>query len=146
MTPLVLAALLALGDAPVRALSDARVTELAVARLELDRIAAETRAAFEREHATEIAALTGAAPAAPTPTRNPAVVRAFRAENPCPSTGKTTGACPGWVIDHGLPICALGAVADDVRNLHWQKVEDANWKDGLERDLCARLRKCGSAP
>jgi len=72
--------------------------------------------------------------------RSRAVVRAFRADHPCPSTGRTTGACPGWVVDHGIPLCAGGA--DDVRNMHWQATTDAKWKDGEERRLCARLKAC----
>lgn len=33
---------------------------------------------------------------------------AFREGHPCPSTGATWGACPGFVIDHSEPICAGG--------------------------------------
>jgi hypothetical protein len=72
--------------------------------------------------------------------RNPATVRAFRKTHPCPATGKTSGACPGWVVDHGIPLCAGGP--DDPRNLDWQTEEDAKWKDAHERALCARLRAC----
>ncbi len=80
--------------------------------------------------------------AAASDNRNPATVRAFRKTHPCPATGQVDGPCPGWVVDHGLPLCALGAVADDVRNMHWQMAEDAKWKDSLERQLCAKLRAC----
>lgn len=31
--------------------------------------------------------------------RSQTEVRAFRAENPCPSNGKTRGACAGWSVD-----------------------------------------------
>lgn len=84
-----------------------------------------------------------AAVALPVFARDPAVVRAFRKTNPCPTTGKTSGACPGWVVDHRIPLCAGGP--DDVRNMAWQTFADAKWKDGIERALCARLKSCEGA-
>lgn len=81
-----------------------------------------------------------AAIAFPALARDPAVVRAFRKANPCPATGKTSDACPGFVVDHRIPLCAGGP--DDVRNMAWQSVADAKWKDGVERQLCARLKAC----
>lgn len=48
------------------------------------------------------------------------VLRAFQKIHPCPSTGLTTGACPGWAIDHVLPL-SVGAV-DSVSNLQWLPV------------------------
>src|SRR6266853_1431181 len=38
--------------------------------------------------------------------RDPAQSRAFVKEHPCPSTGKTKGRCPGYVVDHIKPLCA----------------------------------------
>jgi len=32
--------------------------------------------------------------------RDPAVRREFQRQQPCPVTGKTTGACPGYAADH----------------------------------------------
>src|SRR5439155_22917630 len=29
---------------------------------------------------------------------------AFEHHHPCPSTGKTSGACPGYVVDHIVPL------------------------------------------
>jgi hypothetical protein len=66
--------------------------------------------------------------------RNPAVVRAFRATHPCPSTGKTEGRCPGYVVDHKYPLCAGGV--DTVANMRWQAEEDSYIKDRIERELC----------
>jgi hypothetical protein len=43
--------------------------------------------------------------------RSPAARRVFQASHPCPVTGPSTGACPGYVVNHivplkrGLPIC-----------------------------------------
>jgi 5-methylcytosine-specific restriction endonuclease McrA len=42
---------------------------------------------------------------------------AFRRVNPCPSTGKTRGACPGYEVDHRTPLACGGADAPD--NMQW---------------------------
>ena len=41
----------------------------------------------------------------------------FRKANPCPSTGRIAGACPGWEVDHRIPLCAGGA--DRPENMQW---------------------------
>jgi hypothetical protein len=43
---------------------------------------------------------------------------AFQKAHPCPSTGKTTGACKGYVIDHVVPLKRGGA--DSPGNMQWQ--------------------------
>jgi hypothetical protein len=64
--------------------------------------------------------------------RSRAVTEQFQRENPCPSTGKTTGACPNYIRDH---ICALAiGGADSVDNLQWQSVADSKLKDSWETD------------
>lgn len=45
------------------------------------------------------------------------VLYAFRKAHPCPVTGKTTGACPGWSMDHVWPLACGGC--DAVWNLQW---------------------------
>lgn len=65
-------------------------------------------------------------------------VRHFRAHNACPATGKTTGACPGYVVDHVVPLCASGP--DTPANMQWQTVADSKAKDRREVRYCARLR------
>lgn len=73
--------------------------------------------------------------------RDPAQVRAFRATHACPATGKLgMGACPNFVVDHSLPLCAGGV--DAPSNMQWQTVADAKAKDVQERALCARLKVC----
>lgn len=70
--------------------------------------------------------------------RSQAVLRAFQRQVPCPSTGKTTGACPGWVKDHRIPLC-LGAAAggvDSPQNMQWQTIAAAHVKDQQERRQC----------
>ena len=51
--------------------------------------------------------------------RSRQVVAEFRAANPCPLTGKTTGACHGWDISHGCPLFCGAPCADEVANLAW---------------------------
>lgn len=53
---------------------------------------------------------------------------------PCPSTGKTRGACPGWVVDHVRALACGGA--DRPFNMQWQTVADAKAKDRWERIGC----------
>jgi hypothetical protein len=66
----------------------------------------------------------------PAFARNPEVPREFQRQHPCPSTGKTTGGCPGWVRDHVVPLCKGGA--DHPSNMQWQTVKDAKAKDRWE--------------
>ena len=76
--------------------------------------------------------------------RDPAQVREFRKDNPCPSTGKTKGACPGYVVDHKYPICAGGEDVPD--NMEWEGKEPSMAKDRIERELCALKKSCISSP
>lgn len=62
--------------------------------------------------------------------RDPAARRAFQQSHPCPATGKTTGNCPGYVVDH---IRALKRGGPDVpQNMQWQTKEAAKAKDLIE--------------
>src|SRR6266498_468444 len=63
-------------------------------------------------------------------TRCSSEVRAFRKENPCPSTGLTTGRCRGYVVDHIKALVCGGA--DNPENMQWQTIEDAKAKDRWE--------------
>jgi 5-methylcytosine-specific restriction endonuclease McrA len=54
----------------------------------------------------------------------------FKHEQPCPSTGKSSGACPGYVIDHVNPLKRGGA--DAPSNMQWQTKEAAKEKDKWE--------------
>lgn len=66
-------------------------------------------------------------------SRRADVLAAFKKAHPCPATGKTSGACPGWGMDHVgiarhtcrarietlplLPLALQQAVADIYRRL-----------------------------
>lgn len=58
----------------------------------------------------------------------------FKQANPCPSNGRRSGPCPGYVIDHINPLACGGA--DDPGNMQWQTMEAAKEKDKWERDGC----------
>jgi hypothetical protein len=75
--------------------------------------------------------------------RSSAVTAAFQRANPCPSTRLPAGACPGWIKDHVVPLCAGGL--DHPDNLQWQTVDEAKAKDRDERKLCARRRDFDAA-
>ncbi|HKF63743.1 MAG TPA: HNH endonuclease signature motif containing protein [Dongiaceae bacterium] len=75
-------------------------------------------------------ALAGAAPHSHHYQRSRRVTEEFQRLNPCPSTGKTYGACPGWIKDHIVALCKGGA--DAVWNMQWQTVAEAKAKDKWE--------------
>jgi hypothetical protein len=54
----------------------------------------------------------------------------FKKAHPCPSTGKSSGACPGYVIDHVQPLKKGGP--DKPSNMQWQTKEAAKAKDKWE--------------
>lgn len=62
--------------------------------------------------------------------RDASMRKLFMAEHPCPSTGKTKGACPGYVVDHIVPIKRGGG--DHPYNMQWQNVQDGKDKDKWE--------------
>jgi hypothetical protein len=51
----------------------------------------------------------------------------FQRLNPCPATGQTTGRCPGYVIDHVIPLKRGGT--DAPWNMQWQTKAEAKAKD-----------------
>ena len=61
--------------------------------------------------------------------RDPAVAREF--QNPCPATGRTNGACPGYIRDHIVPLHCGGS--DTPSNMQWQTILEARAKDRGER-------------
>jgi hypothetical protein len=55
---------------------------------------------------------------------------AFKHQQPCPSTGRSSGACPGYVIDHVQALKRGGT--DAPSNMQWQTKEAAKQKDKWE--------------
>ncbi len=67
-----------------------------------------------------------------------AALAQFQMAQPCPATGLTHGACPGWVKDHIVPLCAGGA--DAPANLQWQTRAASLVKDRSEWRWCRAPR------
>lgn len=67
--------------------------------------------------------------------RNSHQVVLFKRQHACPANGATTGPCPGYVVDHIVPLCACGP--DKPENMQWQTLADSKAKDKLE------IRQCG---
>lgn len=66
--------------------------------------------------------------------RSQAAIGEFKRQHPCPATNLPRGSCPGWIIDHIIPLCAGGA--DNPGNMQWQSSPDAKAKDREERQQC----------
>jgi len=49
--------------------------------------------------------------------RSAAARHRFQKRNPCPATGRTSGPCPGYQIDHRVPLNQGGA--DTPSNMQW---------------------------
>ncbi len=62
--------------------------------------------------------------------RSSAAKGEFKKSKPCPSTGKSSGTCPGYVIDHVKPLKRGGE--DAPSNMQWQTKRDAKEKDKTE--------------
>lgn len=54
----------------------------------------------------------------------------FKRQHPCPSTGKRSGACKGYVIDH-IKALKRGGL-DAPSNMQWQTIAEAKAKDKWE--------------
>lgn len=70
--------------------------------------------------------------------RDPTVVAQFKRLYACPSTKRHSGACPGWAIDHPLPLDCGGV--DAVYNMQWlplaiKTAPGRNSKDNFERTV-----------
>lgn len=63
---------------------------------------------------------------------------AFVRDNPCPATGKTSGACPGWQVDHVRALCAGGT--DHATNMQWLAEADHKRKTRDDVGKCRAQR------
>lgn len=66
-------------------------------------------------------------------------VRLFRSKTICPATQTITTHCPGYVVDHIIPLCANGL--DAPVNMQYQELHESYIKDIQERKQCRLLRK-----
>src|SRR5260221_7651576 len=97
-------------------------------------LAARPIAAF-----TAIVVLVLALPTFAETKRDPHQRVLFMKKHPCPATGKTRGACPGYVVDHVKPLCAGGV--DHPSNMQWQTIPEGKKKDRLEAEECRAYRR-----
>lgn len=70
--------------------------------------------------------------------RSSAARAEFVRENPCPATGRHRGACPGWEVDHRVPLKCGGA--DRPHNMQWLTVESHKAKTKREARECRRKK------
>ncbi|MFA7278613.1 MAG: HNH endonuclease signature motif containing protein [Sterolibacterium sp.] len=68
--------------------------------------------------------------------RSAAAIAEFKRLQPCPSTGKTRGACPGWQIDHVMPLKCKGD--DHHLNMQWLTIQAHKEKTARESAWCRR--------
>lgn len=62
--------------------------------------------------------------------RSAVAKHSFERQQPCPSTGRTSGRCPGYVVDHVKPLECGGA--DAPNNMQWQTTAAGKAKDKTE--------------
>jgi len=70
------------------------------------------------------------APAFAKRQRSAVARHAFVKSNPCPATGRARLPCPGYVIDHVVPLKRGGP--DAPSNMQWQTKSEAKAKDRWE--------------
>ena len=80
------------------------------------------------------AALLLGIPSAPAAERSRTLRAEFMRLNPCPSTGKSSGACPGYQVDHREALICGGR--DELDNLQWLGTEEHKAKTRVEVKLC----------
>jgi len=78
-------------------------------------------------------AIAGQAFSAP---RSAAIRAEFQRLQHCPSTGAPRGACPGWQVDHIVPLKCGGP--DAPANMQWLTVHDHKLKTKREARLCRK--------
>jgi len=64
--------------------------------------------------------------------RSVKVLNAFKKIWACPSTQQHSGACPGWALDHVIPLACGGA--DTVWNLQWLPDEIKSERGEFSKD------------
>lgn len=72
--------------------------------------------------------------------RSAAVKAEFRRLHACPSTKRATGACPGWEVDHVIPLACGGC--DAVGNMQWLPAPIKRASGPLPKDRWERKVYC----
>lgn len=67
-----------------------------------------------------------------TTARSTKVINAFKKQWACPANGNHSGACPGWAIDHIVPLDCGGR--DVVWNMQWLPDEIKSAKGPFTKD------------
>jgi hypothetical protein len=80
--------------------------------------------------ALAIALAVGFAPLLEAAERSRAARAEFQRLHPCPANGERRGPCPGWRVDHVVPLQCGGP--DTATNMQWQTAADAQAKDKTE--------------
>lgn len=73
------------------------------------------------------------------PGRSASAVAEFRKSNACPATGRFSGECSGWEIEHTRPLCAGGA--DEAANMTWMRKKDHKLKTKADLQACRALKR-----
>jgi len=68
--------------------------------------------------------------------RSEAVRNHFKLAHPCPSTKARRGPCPGWYIDHVVPLVCGGI--DEIANLQWLPEDMWKAKSRWEQEVYCR--------
>ena len=71
--------------------------------------------------------------------RSYAVKAEFKRLNPCPANGNRRGPCPGYEVDHVIPLKCQGP--DAVDNMQWLTVEEHKAKTKREAGMCRQLKQ-----
>lgn len=71
--------------------------------------------------------------------RSKAAVAEFKRSNPCPVNGAKRGACPGWEVDHVVPLCAGGP--DTAANMQWLSKQAHAQKTRRDVMVCRMERR-----
>lgn len=75
--------------------------------------------------------------------RSHSAVHAFQATNPCPSTGRARGGCPGYQVDHRAALCAGGL--DAPGNMQWLSIAAHAAKTRIDVPRCRLMRQQNEA-
>lgn len=84
------------------------------------------------------ALLLAVATTAPAADRSRVLRAEFMRLHPCPATGATRGACPGFQVDHREALICGGR--DELGNLQWLAVAEHREKTRVEVKLCRKIR------